>query len=246
MTDESKKMLTLAEEVANVLVAAPKPLALAGVKKGLKAAGIETGKGGVSKALLAAALNAKGVFTHPPAKAGGQPSYWNKPPKSADELAAEAAEKAAAAKAKEDEKAAKVAEAARKKAEREAKAIAEAKAKAANAAEAARKKAEREAKAIAEAEEKAAKEADKAAKPLRVLREKVHAKVLQLGDKIVAGSGIGKPMAKAKPELHNEFERILGQLLEEKKLFEHPGGKYGRKPYEDNSCVLNSLFLAHC
>jgi hypothetical protein len=177
MTDEPKAMLTLAEEVARVLSTAPKPLTLAQVKSALKQAGIRTtGQGRVTDAEIEAALNAEGVFQHPPTTARGKPAYWNRAPKSAEETAAEAAAS-----------------------------------KAAKAADAERRKLE---------------------KAIRELNERVHTKILEVGDKVAAPSALGRPSAKAKPELHAEFERILATLLQEKRLFEHPGGKYARKPYE--------------
>jgi len=217
-------MKSLNEHVKEIIEAAPKKLGFSAVKSALKKAGVPTtGKARVTDAQIDVALEAEGIFQHPPKKEGGKPEYWHARFKSAEEIAAD--------------KAAKIAEA---QAQKEADAIEKKRladeAKVAKAAEAKAKKEAEKAQKLAEAEEKkrladgvkAEKKrlADEA--KLKKVGEKLRVKVDGLGDAPVPLSKLGKPTAKAGPEAAAEFERVLKDLVDKKRLFEHKGGKYGK------------------
>ena len=217
-------MKSLNEHVKEIIAAAPKKVGFSAVKSALKKAGVPTtGKARVTDAQIDVALEAEGIFQHPPKKEGGKPEYWHARFKSAEEIAAEKAAKIAEAQAKKEADAI------------EKKRLAD-EAKVAKAAEAKAKKEAEKAQKLAEAEEKkrladgvkAEKKrlADEA--KLKKVGEKLRVKVDGLGDAPVPLSKLGKPTAKAGPEAAAEFERVLKDLVDKKRLFEHKGGKYGK------------------
>jgi len=125
MDTNGQTMKSLPEHVADVLSAAPKPLAFSAIKSQLKAAKVPTvGKNKVSDASIQAAIDAfvedQKAFIHPDKKPEGKPTYWHQAHVSqANQAAEKAAEKerqaVAKAEAKLKEKAEKIATALRAK-----------------------------------------------------------------------------------------------------------------------------------
>ena len=112
MDTPDSPMMSLPDHVAEVLKAAPKPLAMSALKTKLKAAGVPmTGKGKIGDADIQAAVDAHvgegKAFVHP-TKSEDKPTYWHTAYVSKTDKAAEKAaekERAAAAKLKATQKA---------------------------------------------------------------------------------------------------------------------------------------------
>jgi len=81
-------------------------------------------------------------------------------------------------------------------------------------------------KAEAAANAKAQKEAEATRKKVAAVVDALLKKVDELGDAPVA---LKKPTTAEGTEAAEAFERTLKQLVNDGKLFAHPGGKYGRK-----------------
>jgi len=231
---ESTPMKSLNEHVKEIIAAAPAAVPLAKVKSLLKAAGVKIGgKAGVSEADIQRELESEGIHIHPTPKPDGKPKFWHSKHVTAEE---KAAAKAAAAQKKKDDA---VVEKARIAADKEAAvqkkkddAAAEKARIAADKETAAQKKkddaAAEKARIIAEKQaEKAKLEAEIASLRIAAIGDGVRAKAEALGNKIVAPEQLFKFSAKHGDSEKSEVEKVLKQLVEDKKLFTHPGGKYG-------------------
>jgi len=220
---EPTPTLTLAEQIRKIIAESPSPIPFAKVKSHLKAAGVKVGgKSGASDEEIQRDLEAEGIHIHPAPKPDGKPKFWHTKHVTAEEKAAakvaeverKKAEKAAAAESKKAEAAAEKARIATEKAELAQKKDDDA------AAEKARIAAEKVA-------DKAKAEAEAFEKRIAAIGEIVRTKVETIGSKVVAPEQLFKFTAKHGDAEKSELERVLKQLVEDQKLYEHPGGKFG-------------------
>jgi hypothetical protein len=242
---EPAPTLSLAEQIRKIIAESPASIPFAKVKSLLKAAGVKVGgKSGASDEEIQRELDSEGIHAHPAPKPDGKPKFWHSKHVTAEEKAAakvaeverKKAEKAAAAESKKAEAAAEKVRIATEKAELAQKkkddAAAEKKRIADEKEELAQKKkddaAAEKARIAAEKEaEKAKVEAEATQQRIAAIGETVRSKVEALGTKVVSPDQLFKFTAKHGDAEKSEFERLLKQLVEDQKLFEHPGGKFG-------------------